>query len=161
MGSRGARAGDGHGAAVGTETSGARTGARDRPLDVLVVEDNSFVALGLRMLLEDHDCRTRVASTLADARRMILERPDWVILDLMLPDGDGAELLAEIRRNKLPVRVAVATGATDPERLASAERWQPERMLIKPVAARTLLRELGIVNGGESPDAGFGSGRGS
>src|SRR5690606_21594550 len=52
------------------------------------------------------------ADTLANARRILDAQPsDVLLLDLMLPDGNGLELLDELAKNKLEVeRVVLITG---------------------------------------------------
>lgn len=59
--------------------------------------------------------------------------PDCIILDLMLPDGDGAVILRKVREDKFPTCVVVTTGCTDRERLDEVEQLRPERLLRKPV----------------------------
>ena len=63
-----------------------------------------FVRLGYRML---------AAETLSEARACLSkERIDAVLLDIMLPDGNGLELLQELRvtGNKIPVIMLTAWG---------------------------------------------------
>ena len=69
-----------------------------RPLRVLVVEDEGFVALDLVAHLEEWGADARVTPTTKMALRMLAEmRPDLVLLDVRLPDGDGVQLAAAIR----------------------------------------------------------------
>ena len=68
---------------------------------VLIVDDHSSVRLGVAMLLERHDFTVSgEAGTLREARLMALTRPWTVaIIDLQLPDGDGLDLVQELRSN--------------------------------------------------------------
>ena len=50
------------------------------------------------------------ATTVAEAMHGILRQPEWVLLDIMLPDGSGLEVLRRIRTERLPVRVCVISG---------------------------------------------------
>ena len=68
--------------------------------------------------------------------------PHWVVLDLMLPDGDGVAVLQEIREKKLPVKVAVVTGSSDPERLDPVMKLKPDAFLQKPVTADVLFNVI-------------------
>jgi len=72
-----------------------------RLLCVLVVDDSPHVRARLRRLLEESDSRCVVteAGTAADVARALKSlRPDVVVLDLSLPDGNGFELLPFIKR---------------------------------------------------------------
>ncbi len=60
-----------------------------------VVEDDDSIALCLKILLEDHGYDVSVAGSLADARRLSIA-PDLVLLDFLLPDGNGIAFLPEL-----------------------------------------------------------------
>ena len=66
---------------------------------VLVIEDDEGIAAGLRVHLRQHGCVVDGVASIADAWRALGAEPfDLVLLDLGLPDGDGAEILQRIRR---------------------------------------------------------------
>jgi DNA-binding NarL/FixJ family response regulator len=66
-------------------------------LTLLTVEDSRFASEAMRLLAQRSGARLRRAETMALARRhLALYRPDVVIVDLGLPDGSGAELIAEL-----------------------------------------------------------------
>jgi DNA-binding response OmpR family regulator len=67
-----------------------------------------------------------------------------MVLDLMLPDGDGADVLRIVRAKGLSIRVAVATGVNDVARLKLVAELNPDIVLIKPVNLQELLEILGI-----------------
>ena len=73
------------------------------------------------------------AETVAEGRAKLADlTPGILILDLMLPDGNGMELLREVRAKKLPIRVAVVSGATEPM-LAEASQLGPDALFGKPI----------------------------
>jgi two-component system, OmpR family, response regulator QseB len=78
---------------------------------ILIVEDDAILANGLKIGLELAGDTVDSVITCADAR-MALASPafDAVILDLMLPDGCGLEILKELRRSgdKVPVLLLTA-----------------------------------------------------
>jgi DNA-binding response OmpR family regulator len=83
---------------------------------VLVVEDDEVVCEALRGLLSD-DFDAVCVGTLASARRLLDGGTcDLLVLDLMLGDGDGADLLAE-RRSRGP-RAIVVSAKHDADRVA-------------------------------------------
>jgi DNA-binding NarL/FixJ family response regulator len=65
-----------------------------------------------------------------------------VILDLMLPDGNGASVLEHVRHVGLPTRVAVATGAGDWRSLLDEARLKPDAVFLKPIDFPRLVRWL-------------------
>ena len=66
-------------------------------IDALVVDDEALVRWTLRDLLEQRGCRVREAGTAAGARAGLAAAPDLVLLDVRLPDGDGLDLLRQVR----------------------------------------------------------------
>lgn len=74
---------------------------------ILVVDDEKPIRRLLRTTLEAQDYEVLEAADLRGARAALAsDKPDLMILDLGLPDGDGLELLRELRRHSaLPVLV--------------------------------------------------------
>lgn len=86
---------------------------------ILLVEDEANLARGLMLNFELEGHAVEWAPALAPARTALAERPPaLVVLDLMLPDGDGLALLQEIKRQdpRRPVLVLTAR-ASDEERI--------------------------------------------
>jgi DNA-binding response OmpR family regulator len=80
---------------------------------ILVVEDERDLALGLRANLEVEGYEVAVAHTgEAGLREARAGAPDLVILDLMLPDTDGYDVLAQLRKagHEMPVVILTARG---------------------------------------------------
>ena len=69
-------------------------------IHVLLVEDEAAHAELIQLSFEARDdIRLEIASSLADARdRLARTPPDMVIVDSLLPDGKGLELIRELRR---------------------------------------------------------------
>ena len=84
------------------------------------------------------------AATVAGALAALAEPaepPEWVLLDLMLPDGCGSEILQHIAEDRLPSKVCVITGC-GPEKLAQVQSLGPDVVLKKPVDVTRLLALL-------------------
>ena len=114
-----------------------RPATAERPLlglTILLVEDSRFASDGIRLLSLRSGARIRRADTLAHARRHLrVYRPSAVIVDMGLPDGSGAELIAELDRAPNRVPVILATSA-DPDEEEPARAAGADGFLAKPVA---------------------------
>ena len=79
---------------------------------ILLVEDEPVVQANNKMILERRGFKLRQAYTLEEARALIAEEPPRaIILDIQLPDGNGLDLLQEIRNtSSIPVLVLTAMG---------------------------------------------------
>ncbi|HET9961656.1 MAG TPA: response regulator transcription factor [Nitrospiraceae bacterium] len=70
------------------------------PKKILIVEDEKDILQLVKLYLEKEGFRTITAMTGSDALRQVkAERPDLMILDLMLPEMDGLEVCKKIRLN--------------------------------------------------------------
>ena len=80
--------------------------------DVLIVDDHPVVRCALARLIEG-EAGFRVcgeAGSISEASRQLLSsKPDLAVIDLVLGDGSGLELLDLIRRQKLPTRSLVVS----------------------------------------------------
>ncbi len=107
---------------------------------LLVVEDEARIAEGLQAALSRAGFTVDAVDTVADARAVIpLVSYDAVILDLGLPDGDGLDLVTELRRagSRLPVLVLTARDAVE-ARVAGLDAGADD-YLIKPFAMAELI----------------------
>jgi CheY-like chemotaxis protein len=95
----------------------------DRPLlglTVLVVEDSRYASEAMRLLCLRSGARIRRADCLQSARRHLnVYRPSVAIVDLGLPDGSGADLLADMAAASPRVPVILGTSGADPGEAAA------------------------------------------
>ena len=79
-------------------------------LRVLVVEDDAAIRALLQSALSVEGFEVQTAASLSEASAMLRHAPpDLVLLDLGLPDGDGAELVRQVRQqHTLPIIVVSA-----------------------------------------------------
>jgi CheY-like chemotaxis protein len=102
---------------------------------VLIVEDHEPTRTILGMILRREGWATLAAGTLAEGLDYLERepRPDCVLLDLDLPDGRGEAVLERVRRDQLPIRVAVCTGSGDRLRWRAVEQYHPDALIQKPI----------------------------
>ena len=106
---------------------------------VLYVEDNELDAdLTCRRLAKiAPEIRIETAYTLAAARARLDdvaargELPDVLLVDVRLPDGNGLELLGEVRGRRLPVAVVMLTGSGDEALVVTALRSGADDYIVK------------------------------
>jgi CheY-like chemotaxis protein len=112
---------------------------------VLVIEDDASSRYGLKSLLESVGFEVAEAGALAEAEESARNAPpDVVILDITLPDGDGAEwlrLLAK-KEGRVPFPVIVLTGVTADEDTRRIEQSGVSAVLQKPVNVGLLFQAL-------------------
>jgi DNA-binding response OmpR family regulator len=113
---------------------------------VLVVEDDAGTRRAMKMLLNYYNYDVVMAGTVAEAMAEVQEQPDFILLDLMLPDGDGAAVLKRVRDENLHSRVTVVTGTNDPDRLRQIQNLHPEMLLHKPVDFNQILAQFKTVD---------------
>jgi two-component system alkaline phosphatase synthesis response regulator PhoP len=118
---------------------------------IQLVEDEPNLAKGLKLNFELEGHEVRWAATGAEARKQLAEAPaDLVILDLMLPDVSGFDLLQEIKRKDIRQPVLVLTArAGDDDRIAGLSLGADD-YVTKPFHLDELvLRVRGMLRRGE------------
>jgi CheY-like chemotaxis protein len=112
---------------------------------VLVIEDDASSRYGLRSLLESEGYEVAEAASLAEAEELAFKvRPDVVVLDITLPDGDGAEWIRLLtkKEGQVPFPVIALTGITADEDTRRIEQSGVRTVLQKPVNVGLLFQAL-------------------
>ncbi len=110
---------------------------------IVIVEDSLLVADALRILFSEHHYRVALAPSVASAvEACMVDQVDVLLLDLTLPDGEGLEVLSQLdaRGGPRPLRVIALTGHGDDANAKRCLEAGCERVLLKPVSIRELLR---------------------
>jgi DNA-binding response OmpR family regulator len=107
---------------------------------VLVVEDDPACGEVLRRALAHRGWVVTVARTVAEAMESLNPPPHCILLDLVLPDGPGEDVLRKVREQHLPTNVAVCTGTDDPVRLALVKGMDPAALFLKPIDFEEVCR---------------------
>ena len=119
---------------------------------LLLADDHPFVLMGLRLVFDQPGfeivgaCEDG-AQALAALRR---HRPDVLILDVQMPGMHGLQVLREIAREKLPTKVIVLTGSSEPEQIAEAAQLGACGVLGKSEPPDRLLQCVREVHAGGS-----------
>ncbi len=77
---------------------------------ILVVDDDADILKVLKANLELHDYEVVTADTWKKAQKVLsLSQPDLILLDVMLPDGDGIEICRELRKDFTRIPIIMLT----------------------------------------------------
>jgi two-component system catabolic regulation response regulator CreB len=111
---------------------------------ILVIEDEPAIAESIEFALNRDGFRVSLAQTLTAARTM-LDDIDLIVLDLMLPDGDGLELLQTLRQSGQPTAVLILSSRdAEPERVAALEMGADD-YVTKPFSPREVVARVRAV----------------
>jgi DNA-binding response OmpR family regulator len=110
---------------------------------ILLIEDNSGFAEGLRQNLEFDGYRVTVATDVASsARALAADAPDLIILDLMLPDGNGYDVLRTIRERDSVTPVLLLTALSEEAHKVRGFRLGADDYVTKPFGLLELLARI-------------------
>jgi len=117
---------------------------------VLVVDDNADLRAIIRRLLEKHGfCVTEAASGRRAIEQLDEDLPDVVLLDVMMPEMSGFEVLDRIRGSartaKLPV--VMVTAKNEDDDVLTGYQTGADYYLTKPYTPDHLIYSIGLVLG--------------
>jgi len=123
---------------------------------VLIVEDEKEIRRFVRLALENEDLKVFDADTL---QRGLIEaatrKPDLVILDLGLPDGDGTDFIRDLRQwSAIPV-IVLSARSDEQDKIAALDAGADD-YLTKPFGIGELLARVRVAlrrHGGQQPEA--------
>ena len=109
---------------------------------ILIVEDEAHIRRFVRLTLEAEGHTVHEAE---NYQRALIEagtrRPDLVVLDLGLPDGDGVELIRELRQwSSMPV-IVLSARSTEADKIAALDAGADD-YLVKPFGAGELMARV-------------------
>lgn len=108
---------------------------------VLVVEDNEPTRMMISKLFSKQGWNVKSADTVAEGLRLLDPLPFCVIVDLLLPDGNGTAILSKIQESGQRTSViVVATATSDVEVLGRAATYSPNLLIKKPFDWEVLWR---------------------
>ena len=110
---------------------------------VLLVEDDAVMVDGIRLMLESEGMVIDVAEHGEDGLEIgKLYDYDIIILDLMLPDMDGIEVLRRLRDSRVKTPVLILSGLTESEKKVKGLGTGADDYLTKPFDKAELLARI-------------------
>jgi CheY-like chemotaxis protein len=109
----------------------------------LVVDDDVFVLSAMAELLSEEGYDVHTASNGFSALRQAAEyTPAVVLLDLVLPERSGGDVLAELRANPATRDVAIVLVTGNPQLLSEAQLAEADGVVVKPYDLEDLLQTV-------------------
>jgi NarL family two-component system response regulator LiaR len=124
------------------------------PTRLLIVDDHVVVRKGIQMLLDTEPSIQVVgeAENSQDAIRQARSlKPDVILMDLVMPQGDGIQAIAEIKRSIATTRIIVLTMFHDEAKINAAVEAGADGYLLKDADAEELIRAIHAVQQGGMP----------
>ncbi|WP_240186616.1 response regulator transcription factor [Pedobacter namyangjuensis] len=118
--------------------------------NILVVEDNHAILDVITLILQSEAYKVSGLSKSASMMQHIQQsKPDLIILDIMLPDADGRELLTQIRKDEFTANIPVLMiSAKYTATNIQHGEYKPNGFLAKPFDIDDLLDKIeGILAG--------------
>ena len=115
---------------------------------ILIVDDDPKLRAFVSKGLEAHGMETSVASNGLEARAVLASlahMPDLILLDVMMPGGDGMGLLEDLRRQGIEVPVIFVSAARAVEDRVRGLKLGADDYLVKPFQFDELLARIEAV----------------
>lgn len=112
-------------------------------MDVLLIEDNNRISEFVVKGLEESGFSVVLAENGTDARSLIIQK-EWnvILLDIMLPDIDGIELLQYTRYKKINTPILVLSALGEPDDKVKALDYGADDYLSKPFHFKELIARI-------------------
>lgn len=113
-------------------------------LNVLVIEDDREIRAMIQSSLSVEGFEVQTAVSLSEARALLAHKtPDIVVLDLGLPDGDGAQLVRELRKQHATPVIVVSARHQEAQKIELLDAGADD-YLTKPFSVGELLARMRV-----------------
>ncbi len=113
-------------------------------LSILIVDDNDMMRAILRGILrgEDYDVIGEARNGLIAVELADRLKPDIICMDIMMPEKNGVEAMAEIKISRPDTEIVMVTGSADAETVQDCIMNGAAGFIIKPFNAARVLDTL-------------------
>ena len=112
---------------------------------ILLVEDDFALAMGTEYTLKTENYEVVKASNLAEAKALLQPDIDLVLLDVMLPDGNGYDFCRYIREHDNYVPVIFLTAVSDEVNLVQGLELGADDYIMKPFDSKEMVARVKAV----------------
>lgn len=112
-------------------------------MHILIIDDNQELLYALQRLLNDAHYHVDVAETIKIGYQSVFEKKyDLILLDWMLPDGDGVDLLKQLRHENIATPILLFSSKSEVEEKVEALDCGADDYLEKPFSNIELLARI-------------------
>lgn len=122
---------------------------------ILAVDDENDVLLIIRTALQSDGYTVMTASNGMDGLALAEdERPDLIMLDLMMPEMDGMEVLRRLKQSEKTshIPVIILTGVSDRDKIRQALNQGTSYYIVKPFDYHDLISKAKLALSGAPPE---------
>lgn len=113
------------------------------PQTILVIDDDPDIRDDIQMLLETQGYRVLTAPDgCAGLQRALADKPDLIVVDMMMPKMSGFVVVERLRLHQHPVPIVMLTANDGDHQRTLAEFLGVNAYLNKPIGSRQLLDQL-------------------
>ncbi len=123
---------------------------------VMVIDDSRLVGMVIQRMLSEHDIECVLARSASEvfgfrgATPLLREhKPDIILLDIMMPDMDGLDILRKLKsmKNEQHIPVLMISASASESNVLEAVNRGAEGFISKPIDADKLMKELATIAG--------------
>lgn len=122
------------------------------PIRLIIADDHPLILNGLENLFsleKDFQVVARCSDGEQALKALHQHDADVLVLDIRMPGKNGLEVVREMRKEKLPVRVIILTAALDEDELVEAVGLGVQGIVLKEMAPQLLVQCIRKVHAGE------------
>ena len=114
--------------------------------NILMVEDNSTIAFAVKYAVEQESFNLDIASDLNQAREIVSTKVyDLILLDVMLPDGNGYEFLKDLRKHDEDTPVIFLSACDEEVNIVMGLAIGADDYITKPFRVRELISRINAI----------------
>lgn len=110
---------------------------------ILLVEDDYALAMGTEYALQSEGYRVILAGTIEEARKNLDKTVDLILLDVMLPDGNGYDFCREVRQQNWEIPIIFLTAVSEEVNIVQGLDLGADDYIAKPYRVKELLSRVG------------------
>ncbi len=124
----------------------------DDKIKIMIVDDHAVVRLGLTAIIEnntEYEVHCDAGSSAEAFRKIERCKPDLILLDYKLPDGDGVTMCHEIKRTYPEIKIIILSAFCDEFMIREALQAGADGYLMKTIDKNAIMNAIEKVLGGE------------
>lgn len=122
------------------------------PIRLIIADDHPLILDGMENLFRpEHDLQVvaRCINGEETLKALHQHEADILILDIRMPGKSGLEVIREVKKEKLPVKIILHTAALDENELVEAVSLEVQGIILKEMAPQSLVQCIRKVHAGE------------